>query len=361
AAQLRRLDPQLVLIDGEMHECVIVSAGAGRRTAVLNSFCSIWRRPGLPPPHTLIRPSVGWRGSRLGMALHWSVLRWRKRRRALKQWLQHVGCDRRSRLRALADRHRVDLRAAADAGQWLIPWTYRSLPALSLHAREFDFPHEPPAHVHYFGPMVLRCRNDGSTGDEADADSPRPVDGVQLGDVLKRARTDNRALVYAAFGSTFTASSGIVAQLVAAARDERWSLVLSLGGGDPADLGLLPANVHAFRWLPQLEVLRCADVAIIHGGINTIDECVLSGVPMLVYCGFETDMAGNTARVVYHGLGIAGDPRRDGPLEVRRHLERLLTERRFRDAVARFRPLVERLERDRVAERTVAALLSPER
>ena len=29
---------------------------------------------------------------------------------------------------------------------------------------------------------------------------------------------------------------------------------------------------------------------------------------MLVYCGHETDMAGNTARVVHHGIGLAGDP-----------------------------------------------------
>ena len=85
-----------------------------------------------------------------------------------------------------------------------------------------------------------------------------------------------------------------------------------------ADLGRLPEGAHAFPWVPQLDVLRHADGCVTHGGINTLDECVLNLVPMLVYCGFETDMAGNTGRVVHHGIGLAGDrDRRHDLLRVR--------------------------------------------
>ncbi|MDA8019290.1 MAG: glycosyltransferase [Thermoanaerobaculia bacterium] len=344
---LRRIDPELVLVDGEMHEHVIVSVGTGRRTAVLNTFCSIWRRPGVPPPHVPARPGVGWTGSRLAMGLHWTALRWRKRLRSGRLWLRHVGCDRISRLRALANRYGFDLRTEADAGQWLIPWTYRRLPAFSLHAREFDFHHEPADHVHYLGPMSLHHRGDALAAD----------DDARLDEAFRRTQNENRALVYATFGSAFTVGSGAISQLARAAGDQPWEVVLSLGGKNLDELGTLPRNVHAFRWLPQLDVLKRADVAIVHGGINTIDECVLHGVPMLVYCGFETDMAGNMARVVHHGLGVPGDPLREGPNELRQHVDRLLTEPRFRETVANFRSHYERYENERVAERTVDELL----
>lgn len=338
AQVLRDLTPDLVLIDGEMHEHIVVSAGSGVRTVLLNTFCSIWRRPGLPPPHTLIRPGVGWRGSRLGLWLHWTVLRWRKR-------LRSAGRNRISRLRRLAKEYDFNLDAEADASQWLIPFTYRNLPALSLHALEFDFPHEPPEHVRYVGPMVLRDRG------------VEPTDESERLDALLRQRGTGRKLIYAAFGSTFTAGPDLVRRLAKAAEEKPWDVVVSLGGTDPSPFGDLPSNVQVFRWVPQLRVLEHADVAVTHGGINTIDECVLHGVPMLVYCGFETDMAGNTARVVHHGLGLAGDPS-DGAPEIRGHVERLLSEPGFRGTIEQFRQHYQAYERDRVAEQAVAELLA---
>ena len=114
--------------------------------------------------------------------------------------------------------------------------------------------------------------------------------------------------------------------------------------------GPLPARVHTFPWVPQVDVLRQADVAVTHGGIGTVDECVSSGVPVLVYCGWETDMAGTTARVLHHGIGLAGDRRRDaraGTVDARPDPAEVVDrERGHRDLQggreARLRPRVER-------------------
>jgi UDP:flavonoid glycosyltransferase YjiC (YdhE family) len=110
--------------------------------------------------------------------------------------------------------------------------------------------------------------------------------------------------------------------------------------------------------VPQLDVLRHADVAVVHGGANTVDECVLAGVPMLIYCGYETDMAGNTARVEHHGLGIAGDRRRDDPATIGGRVGRLLDEPHFTDNMRRFQRIYEGYAERRVAERAVEGLLS---
>jgi hypothetical protein len=122
ARALHELEPDLVLVNAEMHEQILTAMGAGLRVALLNSFVSIWRSPGLPPPHCLALPGVGWRGSRLGAALLWLSLRLRKRFRALRHRVWHVGCDRLTTLRQLARQTGVDLRRETDDSQWLKPF-----------------------------------------------------------------------------------------------------------------------------------------------------------------------------------------------------------------------------------------------
>lgn len=349
---LGSLRPDLVLIDGEMHEHIVATAGAGFSLALLNTFASIWRRPGLPPPHTSIQPGVGWRGSRIGITLAWMAFRLRKRARFLRLRAQRVGCDRISLLRGLASDMGLDLDRETDASQWLIPFTYPRFPVLSLHALEFELPHEPPPGVHYVGPMVLEDRLDRPM---AEADR-RLLDGV-----LDRHVPSNpdRVLIFAGFGSFFTAHRRWLRRLVAAIRERPgWELVLALGDrSEPADLGELPAGVHAFARAPQLEILARADAAIVHGGINTIDECVLAGVPMLTSCGGETDMAGNTVRVVHHGIGLAADPERDTTGRILDRLDRLLGDLSIAGNLSRMGALYRAYSEEEVAQRAVDRLL----
>ena len=352
---VRRLDPDLVLIDGEMYEHIIAVSGTGASIALLNTFASIWRQPGQPPPHHMVRPGIGWKGTRAGISLLWLELRFRKWWVAMSHWIRRVGCDRLSVLRQLARETGFDFRRETDASQWLIPFTFPRFRVLSLHALEFEFPHDLPERVHFVGPMVLESRTDRAMADE---------DGATLAAILERRRRANgqRKLIFAGFGSFFTTDLDFLNSLFGVVADrEDWDLVISLGDRiAPAELGRLPERVHAFSWVPQTRVLRHADVAVTHGGINTIDECVVYGVPMLVYCGFETDMAGNTARIVHHGIGIAGDRRRDSTLVIRSHIDRLLHEPSFGRNILRLQRAYAAYAEDHVAERTVESLLAQE-
>jgi zeaxanthin glucosyltransferase len=353
-AALRRIAPDLVLINGEMHAHIMSTFAAGVPMALLNSFVSIWRVPEVPPPHHAARPGVGWRGSTLGMELLWQNLRLRKLRRRWLARVRDAGCDRVSVLHELAQVSGLDPRDLDDR-QWLIPFTYRRFPVLSLHAREFEFPQRPPAHVHYVGPMILASRPDRMM-DEADRYRLDPL----LAD--RRDGASGRRLIYAGFGSALTTDLSFLHRLVRIVEGRPgWDLVLSLSGGiEPQALGPLPRGVHVFRWLPQTEVLASAEAAITHGGISTIDECVANGVPMVVYSGGETDMNGTLSRVVYHGLGFEGH-RRDETDTIRQRVDQLLAAQSVRARVSRFREIYARYVRDRVAERTVEALLSTAR
>lgn len=352
AQTVRDLNPDLVLIDGEMHEHIIVASATGVPIVLLNSFASIWRRPGLPPAHCLVRPGVGWRGTRIGIWLLWLALRLRKWRNATGHRVRRIGCDRVSILRHLAADAGFDFRLETDASQWLIPFTYRRFPVLSLHAREFEFPHPPPEQVHYVGPMLLESRIDRSMPEEGRT-------RLELIFARRRRSAGQRKLIYAGFGSVFSTRLIFLKRLIGiVAERPDWDLVLSLSDlVTPADLGRLPERVHAFPWLPQRQVLNNADAVVTHGGINTIDECVVSGVPMLIYCGFETDMAGNTARVVHHGIGIAGDRRRDSTPAIRQHIDRLLSEPRFEDNLKSLQSSYAAYGENRVAEKVVESIL----
>lgn len=344
---LRQIDPDLLLIDGELHAEIITAITAEVPLALLNSFVAVWRHPEVPPPHCSVRPGVGLSGSRFGIWALWKRLRLRKWARARRLALRHLGCDHLSALRQLARDRGLDLRET-DASQWLIPFTYRSLPVLSLHALEFEFPHRPPDGVHYVGPLLLEARGE-AVGRTVHA---------ELEAIYASCRDTGRTLIYAGFGSFLSTELSFLRRLVqGVASRQDWTLVLSLGGRlSPGALGDLPERVHAFRWLPQPDVLRRATVAVTHGAINTTDECVLSGVPSLAYCGGETDMAGSTARLVHHGLGLAGDSR-DSPGMIESRIDRLLREPEFRDNVYRFRGHYEAYAANQVAERAVESIL----
>ncbi len=229
--------PDLILINGEMHEHIIAAATAGSRLALLNPFASIWRHPGVPPPHTLARPGIGWSGSRPGAALLWRALWLRKQYRRWAGRVRRIGCDRVSVYRDLARTVGFAFERETDDRQWLIPFTYRHLPVLSLHALEFEFPHHPPAHVRFVGPMVLESR----------IDQPQaPADRDRLEAILarrRRAGTDGR-LIYAGFGSVFSTDLAFLRRLLGIVEERPgWELVVTLSHRVPRSaLGPLPAR-----------------------------------------------------------------------------------------------------------------------
>ena len=51
---------------------------------------------------------------------------------------------------------------------------------------------------------------------------------------------------------------------------------------DPASLGVIPNNFIVRPHVPQLEVLRRADLFITHGGMNSVSEGCWYGVQMIV-------------------------------------------------------------------------------
>ena len=358
AALLEEAAPDLLLIDGEMAEHVLMAASRDVPLITLNTFASIWRAIDTPPPHTSIRPGAGAWGTRPGIALAWWLYGIRKRWMNLHLWWRHAGCDRRSILEHAANDLGIDLARISDGSHWLKPWVWTAFPALSLHASEFEFSSAlaqvlATRKVCFAGPLLLQERCEA----ELPAEDRERLDALFAGSA--GSAHGERCIIYVGLGSFFSAREDWLRRLFAAvAGRPGWNLLLSLGGRQAPDFLETTDQIHVFRWLPQLEVLGRLQVAVVHGGINTIDECVLAGVPMLVCHGGETDMAGNQARVVYHGLGLVADPATDSPEHIGDSLDRLLQDSTFRRRVEMMAESYRRYEQEQVAEQWIASCLS---
>jgi UDP:flavonoid glycosyltransferase YjiC (YdhE family) len=215
---------------------------------------------------------------------------------------------------------------------------------------ELDFPHEVDPSVRSVGPMVFveRHRSEG-----VDEDSPLQRAFVQ-------AETDGHRLIYCSVTTVGGADLSFLSRIKeVAVRRPEWAIVIGLGGKlEPEALGVLPANVTALGWVPQLDVLARADLSINHGGVNTIHECIHFRVPMVVYSGKKHDQNGCAARVSYHGLGLRGDKDLDGVAEIEAKIERVLSEPSFRDNVEAAHARYRAMKGDDTLNRAIAELIA---
>lgn len=343
---LAAIRPDLVLIDIEAHAEIMAAVQAGFRVGLVNVFFNLWKHNNVPPVHVPITPGVGLAGTRAG--IEWSWLRYRAWR-----WLELRRCRRNgdnqlTRLEAFAERLRFPLAREVDYYQGLLPYLYRRLPILNTNILELDLPHTPHENSHYVGPMINVDRG------HFDFASEEQVIAEEITAIANSADKAGDKLVYCAFGAYFPGDDSPFLQRVVAAAAMRpdWRFVLGLGRRlKPADLGLLPQNVFAFHWAPQMHALQHADVAIVHGGMTTVYECIHFGVPMVTYPYTTFDQVGTAARVRYHGVGVCGDRHRDTPAEIVSHVERALSDRGIRARVATMRDHIERYRaEDRLAD-----------
>lgn len=120
-------------------------------------------------------------------------------------------------------------------------------------------------------------------------------------------RDPARPLVVVSFGTFLSARADVLAKVAAALRRVEARVAIGVGSNDPAVLGQVPEDWLVRGSLPQVALLRQADLLITHGGNNSITEALSFGVPMLVM-PFSTDQFDGAAAVERGLAGVALDP-----------------------------------------------------
>jgi len=349
AAALEKLRPELLIVEVELHEYILHAWGRGQNMLLLSQWYSLWDRPGLPYQLTDTIPGKGWRGGKLAMWLNWNKTRFSRMRMHWKRARRFHRTERRSALLALAEEVGFP-RKYIRKSFWPGAFTYEGLPVLAMTPLEMEFPHSPPAWLHYAGPMVLATRPEGRE---------TSLNGFSLEAIYALRKKKNARLILCTVSTMRAAKGDFLQKLIdAVSGKEEWMLIVGLGGKEPAaGLSDLPGNVFPFRYVPQLEVLSKADLSINHAGIHTIHECLHFGVPQLVYSGKKSDQPGCAARVQYHGVGLMADKDVDTVEDIRNKIDWVLEELSYREATLSMQGRLVHYREQEMAEEIVARAL----
>lgn len=180
----------------------------------------------------------------------------------------------------------------------------RGINRLVISPAAFDFPHPEKVGVFRVGPLV-------------DIQREGKIDKLRYGNLLAQLESGKENLkeftVYCSLGTITRKFKKEVKKFFkkmakVALLNPNYLFVISTGADfDVEVLYPTPNNLFIFDYVPQIKLLQYCDVMITHGGMNSITECIYNNVPMLVYpLSPQWDQPGNSARVVYHGLGLRG-------------------------------------------------------
>jgi zeaxanthin glucosyltransferase len=171
-----------------------------------------------------------------------------------------------------------------------------------------------------------------------------------------------RPLIYCSLGSEshlYKQSETFFRAIIEAMRDKPdWQLVLATGPFmDPRSFDPVPENVLVVSWAPQLELIEKASIVITHGGLGGVKECILLGVPMIVFpC--KWDQPFNAARVVAHGLGVRGNISRVSAAQIKAMIETIANNPSFQSRVDSMSKVFRDIEESGVGVRAVEKIMN---
>jgi MGT family glycosyltransferase len=174
---------------------------------------------------------------------------------------------------------------------------------------------------------------------------------------FERLSDDPRTpLVYVSLGTTFNDAPAFYRACFEGLADLPCQVVLSTGGA-ALDLPAAPANFIVSRFVPQLRLLKRSAAFITHGGMNSANESLALGVPMIVVPQ-RGDQHLVAARVTELGAGVAVSPREVNADRLRTAVDHVLTTPSFTE---RARGLADSLANAGGAVRAADLILSATR
>lgn len=126
---------------------------------------------------------------------------------------------------------------------------------------------------------------------------------------------DGPAQVYVALGTFLSHRSDVLARLADALAHLGVRVAMAVGSTPVDAVGSLPRNWIVAPQLPQVAMLRSADLSIHHGGNNSVQESLVAGVRQLIL-PFSTDQFSNAADLERAGVAVVRSPNDTSPAEL---------------------------------------------
>jgi MGT family glycosyltransferase len=146
---------------------------------------------------------------------------------------------------------------------------------------------------------------------------------------------DGRPLILVSLGTVYGNHPQFLRRCLQELADSPWQVALSTGGNFRAeDLGPVPGNFIVRSFVPQIEILRRAAAFVTHGGMNSVQEALYHGVPLVV-APQAADQFWISARAAELGAALVLDPARMGAGAIRGSIAGILRGDTYAKAAAR--------------------------
>jgi MGT family glycosyltransferase len=108
--------------------------------------------------------------------------------------------------------------------------------------------------------------------------------GPQIRDVTEAIEKTHEKLVYISMGTVVNDSIKFYRNCIKAFENTKYQVIMSVGNlVDMAEFTNLPENINVYQFVDQIAVLSQADVFISHCGMNSVNESLYYGVPLVMY------------------------------------------------------------------------------
>lgn len=112
-----------------------------------------------------------------------------------------------------------------------------------------------------------------------------------------------KPVIYISLGTILKGAVSFFKMCIDVFGEENVDVIISVGQKfDMKKLKNIPTNIHIYKSVPQITVLKMADVFVTHGGMNSVSEALAYGVPMVVI-PFVSDQPVNAEFVEKLGVG----------------------------------------------------------
>lgn len=319
---INNLNPDLVILDEHFSPKALLYKSLKINIVFIQTMPDPEKQPGLPPFTSFLVP-----GKSASVRLHceflWMVKNISQFLRYVKRKVFFLNQDIQSIYETIADGEKLHkfsiLKFNRSFGIGI-----KGIPRIMLSPADFEFTIENhKSGCYQIGPLVDIHRTKSF-------DIPKY--SALMSKINYYKRNLNGFVIYCSFGTQTLLKQKKTEQffinlLKVAALNIRDLFILSTG--EFININKLPShseNVFVFKCVPQAELLTNIDIMISHGGLNSITECIFCEVPVLVYpLSNHWDQPGNSARVVYHKIGLRGKLNKYDVKNIAKNLHQLKT------------------------------------
>ena len=134
------------------------------------------------------------------------------------------------------------------------------------------------------------------------------IEKRKIDENFKFTKDKNKKLIYISLGTIFNIQEKFFFKCIEAFKDsEEYQVIISIGKFiDINKFKDVPKNISVFPYVPQTQLLADVDIFITHGGINSIQEGLSAGIP-LILIPQQYDQFDNAKRIEELEAGISLD------------------------------------------------------